>query len=144
MDLKEFDVSEKGNRYALVFQEYLTKWPEVYPVQDRNTPTVASCLVDLVWWYGVLTQIIHFRAPEFLSDLLLDTAAILGLQQLPMSEGHPQIDGQVEHAVKQNIKSKLVGKKGRNWDTLLGLILMAYHITPQVSTRESLFYLLYD
>ena len=49
MDLKEFDVSEKGNRYALVFQEYLTKWPEVYPVQDRNTPTVASCLVDLVW-----------------------------------------------------------------------------------------------
>ena len=32
MDFKEFDVSDKGNRYALVFQDYLTKWPEVYPV----------------------------------------------------------------------------------------------------------------
>ena len=29
MDLKEFDVSEKGNRYALVFLDYLTKCPEI-------------------------------------------------------------------------------------------------------------------
>jgi len=32
MDFKEFDVSNRGNRYALVFQDYLTKWPEVFPV----------------------------------------------------------------------------------------------------------------
>ena len=49
MDFKEFDVSEKGNRYALVFQDCLTKWPEVYTIQDRKAPTVASCLADLVW-----------------------------------------------------------------------------------------------
>lgn len=29
MDFKEMDLSRSGNRYALVFQEYLTKWPEV-------------------------------------------------------------------------------------------------------------------
>ena len=29
MDFKEFDVSTKGNRHAQVFQDYLTKWPEV-------------------------------------------------------------------------------------------------------------------
>ena len=31
MDIKEFNISSMGNKYALVFQDYLTKWPEVYP-----------------------------------------------------------------------------------------------------------------
>ena len=145
MDFKEFDVSERGNRYALVFQDYLTKWPEVYPVQDRKAPTVASCLADLVWRHGVPARIIHDRAPEFLSDVLQDTAAILGLQQLPTSGGHPQTDGRVER-LNRTLKAmltKLVGKKGRNWDTLLGPVVMVYRTTPQVSTRESPFYLFY-
>ena len=39
--------------------------------------------------------------------------------------------------------TKLVGKKGHNWDTLLGPVLMGYHATPQVLTGKSPFYLLY-
>ena len=31
MDIKEFNISSMGNKYALVFQDYLTKWPKVYP-----------------------------------------------------------------------------------------------------------------
>ena len=42
MDIKEFDVSTKGNRYVLVFQDYLTKWPEVYPIPDHQVRTVAG------------------------------------------------------------------------------------------------------
>ena len=52
MDFKEMDVSKKGNRYALVFQDYLTKWPEVFAVPDRAATTVAHCLVELIWRHG--------------------------------------------------------------------------------------------
>ena len=90
MDFKELDVYERRNRYALVFQDYLTKWPEVYPVQYQKVPTVASCLADLVWWHGIPTQIIHDRVTEIQSDVLQDTAAILGLQQLPTFGGIPR------------------------------------------------------
>jgi len=103
MDFKEFDVSKKGNRYALVFQDYLTKWPEVFPVADRTAQTVAGCLAELVWRHGVPARIIHDRAAEFLSDVLQDTAVILGVKQLPTSGGHPQTDGFVE-----NIESNAV------------------------------------
>ena len=82
MDFKEFDVSYKGNRYALVFQDYLTKWPEVYPVSDWKAQTVAGCLAELVWRDGMPSHIIHDRVPEFLSDVLQDTEAILGFQHL--------------------------------------------------------------
>ena len=98
-----------------------------------------------MWRHGVPARIIHDKAPEFLSDVLQDTAAILGLQQLPTSGGHPQTDGQVEH-LNRTLKAmltKLVGKKGRNWNTLLGPVLMAYRTTPQVLTGESPFYPLY-
>ena len=105
MDFKEFDVSDGGNRYALVFQDYLTKWPEVYPVTDRKAPTMAS-LANLVWRHGVPSRIIHDRASEFLSDVLKDTAAILGLQQLPTSGGHP-VWGWSNREVKQNIKGNV-------------------------------------
>ena len=145
MDFKEFDVSNKGNRYALVFQDYLTKWPEVFPVADRTAKTVASCLAELVWRHGVPARIIHDRAAEFLSDVLQDTAAILGVKQLPTSGGHPQTDGLVERLNRtlKSMLSKLVVKKGRNWDELLGPVLMAYKTTPQASSGESPFYLLY-
>ena len=90
IDIKEFDMSNKGNRYALVVQDYLTTWLEVYPLPDHKATTVADCLADLIWRHGVPLRIIHDRAPEFLSDVLQDTAAVFGLQQLPTSGGIPR------------------------------------------------------
>ena len=83
----------KGNRYALVFQDYLTKWPKVFPVADRAATTVANCLAEVIWRHGVPRKIIHDRAAEFLSDVLQDTASIMGLTQLATSGGHPLTDG---------------------------------------------------
>ena len=53
MENKELDLSNKRNRYALVFQDYLIKWPEVYPISDHKAHTVADCLADLIWRNGV-------------------------------------------------------------------------------------------
>ena len=39
--------------------------------------------------------------------------------------------------------SKLVEKRGKNWDELLDLVLLAYRTTPHTSTGESPFFLLY-
>ena len=36
MDFKQMDISHSGNRYALVLQDYLTKWPEVYPISSNS------------------------------------------------------------------------------------------------------------
>ena len=52
MDFVELDKSTDGNCYALVFQDYLTKWPEVYAVNNRRATTVAGCLLDLIWRHG--------------------------------------------------------------------------------------------
>ena len=145
MDFIELECSKDGNRYALVFQDYLSKWPEVHAVPDRKAETVAKCLLDVVWKHGVPARIIHDRAAEFLSEVLQETAALMGISQLPTSGGHPQTDGLVERfnrTLKQML-TKLVAKGGRNWDTLLGPVLFAYRTTPHSSTGVSPFYLTY-
>lgn len=114
MNFKEMDLSTKGNRYALVFQEYLTKWPEVYAVKDRTAQTVANCLTDFICKHGVPNRIIHDRAAEFMSDVFQETARILGITQLPTSGGHPQTDGLVERlnrTLKQML-TKAVSRPG--------------------------------
>ena len=145
MDFVELDQSADGNRYALVLQDYLTKWPEVYAVANRKAETVAAYLVDLIWRHGVPSRIIHDRAAEFLSEVIQETARLMGMTQLPTSGGHPQTNGLVERfnrTLKQML-SKQVNKNGRNWDKMLGGVLFAYRSTPHQSTGMSPFYLLY-
>ena len=116
MDFVELDQSADGNGYALVLQDYLTKWPEVYPVANRKAKTVATCLVDLIWRHGVPSQIIHDRAAGFLSEVIQETAHLMGMTQLPTSGGHPQTNGLVErfNRTSKQMLSKQVNKNGRN------------------------------
>jgi len=142
IDFKEMDISSKGNRYA---QDYLTKWPEVFAVPDRTATTVAHCLAEVIWRHGVPRKIIHDRAAEFLSDILQDTAAIMGLEQFPTSGGHPQTDGLVKRLNRRlkGMLSKVVSKGGKNWDECLGPALLAYRTALQASTLQSPFLLMY-
>ena len=36
VDIMELPVTKRGNRYVIVFQDLLTKWPLVYPVPDQK------------------------------------------------------------------------------------------------------------
>ena len=117
----------------------------MYALSNRRAETVAKCLQDLVWRHGVPNKIIHDWAAEFLSDVLQEMAELLGMKQLPTSGGHPQTDGLVERfnwTLKQML-SKVVNKGGRDWDDLLGPVLLAYRATSHVSSGMSPFYLLY-
>ena len=76
----------------------------------------------------VSSTIIHDHTPELLSDILQDTAFILGVQQLPMSPAHPQFDGLVKR-FSRTLKAmllKLVVNKGQDWDRLLESLLFVY------------------
>ena len=48
IDIMELPKSEKGNRYVLVMQDFLTKWPFVFPMPDQKTTRIVRLLVDEV------------------------------------------------------------------------------------------------
>ena len=41
VDIIQFPTSRNGNKYAAVFMDYLTKWPEVFAIPDQTATTIA-------------------------------------------------------------------------------------------------------
>ena len=136
-------MSYDGNRYAVVFVDYLTKWPEVFAVPDQ---TVAHLLVEkVISRHGVPTEVLSDRGSAFLSKLMEGVYEVMGIHKVNTTAYHPQTDGLVERFNRTLIDmlGKTVEKSGRDWDRHLSYVLYAYRAGRQESTQESPFFLLY-
>ena len=72
VDVLQLPITKRGNKYVVVFVDYLSKWPEVFATQDQTTPTIAKLLVEeVISRHGVPRELLSDRGPAFLSKLLL-------------------------------------------------------------------------
>ena len=79
MDVVQLPISHKGNKYAIVFVDYLTKWPEVFLARDKSSLTIAK--VSLTIAKVLVERIIptHEVPSRLLSDGLLYSMNWTGL-----------------------------------------------------------------
>ena len=146
VDVLQLPKSYDGNRYAVVFVDYLTKWPEVFATADQSALTIAKLLVEhVISRHGVPAEVLSDRGASFLSNLMQEVCRLMGIKKVNTTAHHPQTDGLVERYNRTLIDmlAKTVDKSGQNWDTRLPYVLFAYRASKQESTRESPFYPLY-
>lgn len=145
VDIIHFPKSYSGNQYAVVFMDYLTKWPEVYPTSDQTALTIATLLVKIISHHGVPVELLSDRGAAFLSHLWKEVCGLLGIHQLNTTSYHPQTDRVVEwfNRTLTDMLAKRVEKSSRDWDSHLPYVLCAYRASRQESTGESPFFLLY-
>ena len=146
VDVIKFPRSARGNKYAVVFMDYLTKWPEVFATRDQTSLTIAELLVEkVISRHGVPAELLSDRGQAFLSRLMVDVYGLLGIRKANTTAYHPQTDGLVErfHRTLTDMLAKNVKRTGRDWDGHLPYVLFSYRTSIQTSTRESPFYLLY-
>ena len=146
VDIIQFPTSKRGNKYAVVFVDYLTKWPEVFAVKDQTAHTVAQLLVEhVISRHGVPAELLSDRGANFLSGLLQEVCSLMGIHRLNTTAYHPQTDGLVErfNRTLTDMLAKTVTRDGADWDDHLPYVLFAYRAAAQESTRESPFFLLY-
>ena len=73
VDVVHFPNPYDGNQYAVVFMDYLAKWPEVFPTPDQTTLTIAKLLVEqVISHHGVPVELLSDRGSAFLSHLMKD------------------------------------------------------------------------
>lgn len=146
VDVIKFPKSHVGNQYAIVFVDYLTKWPEVFATSDQTALAIAKLLVEeVISRHGVPTELLSDRRAAFLSHLVQELCGLMGIHQVNITAYHPQTDGLVERFNRTLTKmlSKKVETSGKDWDVHLPFVLFAYRASLQESTKESPFYLLY-
>ena len=141
-----FPPSKLGNRYVVVFSEYLTKWVEAFPVPSIEAPVVARLLVDEIFTrHGAPRTLLSDRGSNFLSSLVTEVCRLLNTKKVNTTAYHPQTDGLVErfnNTLAEAISS-YVSSNQLDWDVYIPAILFAYRTSPCVSTGDTPFYLLY-
>ena len=116
------------------------------PTSDQSALTTAQLLIEhIVSRHGVPSELLSDCDPAFLSKLMKEICKLMGIQKTNTMVYHPQMDGLVERFKRTLIDmlTKTVEKGGRDWDSKLLYVLFAHHASPQESTKESPFYLLY-
>ena len=146
VDIMELPVTQQGNRYVIFFQDFLTKWPLVYPAPDQKSIRIAKLLAEeIVPMFGVPKALLSDRGTNLLSHLMKEVYELLGITKLNTTPYHPACNGMVER-LNRTLKATLrkhAAKFGTQWDKFLPGVLWAYRNTPHNSTHEKSSFLLF-
>ena len=144
--LGPFPATNDGNRYNLVFSDYYTRWPKAFAVPSSEAPRVANILVnEILARHGSPCTLLSDRGSNFLSSVMKEVCKSMDTRKTQTTVHHPQTDGLVErfNSTLAEGLSMYVSTHQKDWDQHLPMILFAYRVSPNVTTRESPFYLLY-
>lgn len=144
--LGPFPPTHNGNRYIVVFSDYLTRWPEAFAVPNITAPVIARLFVEeVVSRHGAPRTLLSDRGSNFLSSLFKEVCNIMNTKKVQTTAYHPQCDAIVERfnsTIAQSL-SMYVSTDQKDWDVYLPSVLFAYRVSPQATTLDSPFYLLY-
>ena len=135
----QLPVTEAGNKYVVVFADYLTKWVEAFAVKDQSAETIAHLLVEEIFCrHGAPQQLLSDRGANFLSELVSEICKILRIKKVNTSGYHPQTNGLVEkfNSTLISMISKVAETSGKDWDKQLPFLLFAYRAAVHDSTNE--------
>ena len=80
-DIMELPKTVQGNKYVLVFQDFITKWSMVNPIPDQKSQQIAEILVqEVVAFFGVPENLLCNWGANLLSNLMMDICKLLGFK----------------------------------------------------------------
>ena len=76
-------LTEKGNKYACVFMDRFSRFPEAFGIPNKKAETIAKVLVEqIVCRYGCPRTLLSDRGGEFLNELADETYKLLNIKKL--------------------------------------------------------------
>ena len=143
----ECETSTSSNKHILTIIDHLTGWPEAFPIPDKSADTIVSTFINeylpvhMCPWY-----ILSDNGTEFKNSLMDQVLQQLGIDRIFSAPYHPQGNGKLEvfHKYLKPTLKKLCERDPTNWDKYLKQVLASYRITPNLTTAETPFFLVYS
>ena len=147
VDVMNLPVTKRGNRHVVVFKDFFTKWPLVFPVAEQKAIHLVELLTkEVIPFFGVPEALLSDHGANLLFHLMKGICALLGVKKRNTTAYHPQCDGMVKrfhHTLKTTLR-KHADKFSSEWDSYLPGVLWSYRNTPHESTGEKTSCLLFD
>ncbi|KAG2224453.1 hypothetical protein INT45_010519 [Circinella minor] len=145
-DIAVLPTTTSGNRYLLVFAEYLTKWVVTAALPSFDSNAIAQILLyEIILEHGVMKKLITDNGTNFISEAMTMVCKRLRISRSTTSVTRPQSDGLVER-INRSIKGALaiyVDKTPTTWDRYLPFVTFAINTSKQSSTGKAPFEILY-
>lgn len=138
--------SLKGNRYIVVFSDYLTRWVEAFAISNADAKTTAKLFVEeIICRHSAPRTLLSDRGRNFTSSLMKEVCEIVNTKKIFTTAYHPQCDGLVEkfNETLATMLSMFVNDHQRDWDVYIPYVLFAYRTSLQETIQETPFYLVY-
>ena len=138
--------SRQGNRYALTGICMLTGFTWCIPLKSKKAAEVSRAYLQHV--YSVLggsTKILTDNGTEFKNEVFKEMLQKLGTEKLIHSPPYrPQSNGRIEgfHRYLKACMAKYM-RAGLEWDKVTAMATAAYNYFPNMSAKESAFFLMY-
>ena len=133
-------------KYLIVAIKYFTKWIEVEPVSQITVHKVQHFVwKNIVFRFGIPRHLVSDNGTQFISQQLCKLCSKLDIKHIFVSVERPRTNVQVEstnRVLLRGLKRRLVKAIGI-WPKEVPRIWWAYHTTPQSTTKETPFNLVY-
>ncbi|XP_072081062.1 uncharacterized protein [Arachis hypogaea] len=133
-------------KFLIVGVDYFSKWVEAQPLaRITSQQTITFVWKHIICRFGIPQHITTDNGRQFADQKFQAFLQNLKIKQHFASVEHPQTNGQAEAANKvilHALKKKLDEAKGL-WAELIPEVLWGYNTTPQTSTKETPFRLVY-
>ena len=137
----ELPQTARVNCYVVMFQDFLTKWPFVFPTPEQKSIRIAHLLTkEVVPFFGMPDALLSDCGANLLSHIMRDVCQLLGTTKLNTTayHGHLQCNSmgkRMNHTLKAMLR-KHTAKFGKQWDQFLPGVLWVYRNTTHKSTKE--------
>lgn len=61
--------TDDGYQYICVIIDYLTKWPQAYPLRSKCAKEVTECLIKFVHQFEAPKRVLTDQGKEFVNDV---------------------------------------------------------------------------
>ena len=96
--MMDLPLTKHGNRHVVIIQEFLTKFPLVFPVPDQKAIWLMRLLAEeVIPLFGMPEALLSDQSTNMLSHVVQDQWKLMEIKKLNTTAYHPQCDGMVEH-----------------------------------------------
>ncbi len=129
----------QGCTYLLSVVDRTTRWPEVFPLKDKEALTCGRAFLQWTTRYGVPTDITSDRGAQFTSKIWSALCELYGAKLHLTTAYHPQSNGIVER-FHRHLKSALKASledKGHSWTDHLPWVLLGIRTALKEDLKAS-------
>jgi hypothetical protein len=135
-----------GNKYILVFTDYLTRYSIIIPIKDKRTETIAEKMRQhVIYVHSCPKILISDNAKEFTSEVIRKLCEFCGIRKIEVTPYRPQANGLVERTNSKilNVLRIYVNEHFDNWDIMLPEVAASINSAYNVSINENPHFALY-